>query len=498
MQNKAQSLNSTEPLMGNQIPIILAAVTAAAMGLYLLVSLNYYRIGFPLDDSWIHQTYARSLALAGKWEYFPGQSSAGGSTSPLWSLLLALGHFIKVDIFVWTFLLGGACLWGTATLAEWTTRHLIQGYRPAIPWVGILLACEWHLVWASVSGMETILQIFLVVLFFTLLNIDRGLTAAGLVVGLSVWVRPDGITLLMPLFISLMLAKTTLQNRVTNLLKATAGFALLFIPYLFFNLALTGTILPNTFYAKQTEYALLQQIPLYQRFYEQILQPLTGAGIFLLPALLFYTYRAIQKRDWTIISTCLWLLVYPGLYAIRLPVTYQHGRYAMPVIALFLLIGSLAAVEWFTAQGLRSQARLIRNVWALSTGLICALFLLIGASTYARDVAFIESEMVNTARWVAQNIPSDELLAAHDIGALGYFGNHKIIDLAGLISPEIIPIMRDQTRLAEYMSQNNVSYLVTFPNWYPDLIKGKTVKYTSGSNFGKVTQGENMTVFRWK
>ena len=69
------------------ILLILAGVTFASMYCFYLVCTNYYRGGFPLDDAWIHQTYARSLAQTGKWEFLPGQSSAGGSTSPLWSML---------------------------------------------------------------------------------------------------------------------------------------------------------------------------------------------------------------------------------------------------------------------------------------------------------------------------------------------------------------------------------------------------------------------------
>ena len=64
-------------------------------------------LGFPLDDSWIHQTYARSLAQTGRLAYGSARASAG-STSPLWTLLLSPGYVLPISPFLWTYLLGAA------------------------------------------------------------------------------------------------------------------------------------------------------------------------------------------------------------------------------------------------------------------------------------------------------------------------------------------------------------------------------------------------------
>ena len=53
-------------------------------------------------------------------------------------------------------------------------------------------------------------------------------------------------------------------------------------------------------------------------------------------------------------------------------------------------------------------------------------FIFLGAKSFAQDVAVIESEMVVTAKWVAENLPAESIIAAHDIGALGYFDDHEL------------------------------------------------------------------------
>ena len=158
--------------------LILALVTLGSVCSYLLVSAITYRTGFPLDDAWIHQTYARNLAMHGEWAFNPGKPSAG-STAPLWSVLLALGFLLKLAPYAWTYLLGALALWGITLLGENTLRELVPAYHPRFPWVGAVFALEWHLVWAAASGMETLLYALLAIAVLALVisgtqNISAG------------------------------------------------------------------------------------------------------------------------------------------------------------------------------------------------------------------------------------------------------------------------------------------------------------------------------------
>jgi hypothetical protein len=168
----------------------------------------------------------------------------------------------------------------------------------------------------------------------------------------------------------------------------------------------------------------------------------------------------------------------------------------MPVIPLFLVLGVLGISRIFS-KGTERITRIIKKVWVISIGVIAISFFILGAISFGNDVGFIESEMVVTANWIKNNIPSKAIVAAHDIGALGYFTDQKIVDLAGLVSPDIIPFIRDENKLALYMDEMKVNYLVTFPDWYPEMVKNSQVIFDSKGMFSGKFGGTNMEVFLW-
>jgi hypothetical protein len=140
-----------------------------------------------------------------------------------------------------------------------------------------------------------------------------------------------------------------------------------------------------------------------------------------------------------------------------------------------------------------------QTIWRASIVMLALAFIFLGARSYANDVAVIESEMVVTAKWVAANLPPDALVAAHDIGALGYFDDHKLIDLAGLISPEVIPFIRDEPRLADYLNRSSADYLIAFPGFYPLLTENAEIVFVTNSAIAPtIFNEENMAIYLWK
>ncbi|MCX6057658.1 MAG: hypothetical protein NTW69_05860 [Chloroflexi bacterium] len=465
--------------------------------IYLLASQISCAIGFPLDDSWIHQTYARNLALRGEWAFRPGIPSAG-STSPLWSALLAIGFLLHLSPFIWTFFLGAITLFSLAVLCEWAIRTLVESYQPRFPWIGIFIAFEWHLAWAAMSGMETLLHGLIVttVLVLLMTNSPRYLPL-GLLTGLSVWVRPDGLTLLGPVLLTIVLIEKDSRSRLTAIVRYIIGFGSLFVPYLLFNLAIGGAPMPNTFYAKQAEYASWQTIPIITRLGQMMLQLLVGPSLMLLPAVIGWLVKSVRQKIWGSLSALIWCAGYFFLYISRLPV-YQHGRYLMPAMPILFLFGLLAFAEFDKGKMFARYHWIAQTIWRASIVMLSIGFIFLGAKSYAQDVTVIESEMVVTAKWVAANLPQDALIAAHDIGALGFFDYHELIDLAGLVSPDVIPFIRDEPRLSNYLNQRGADYLITFPDFYPLMTANAEKTFVTNSPTTLILGQKNMVVYRWK
>ena len=481
----------------HRLIILVGLVGAFSLASYISASVWFHRLGFPLDDAWIHQTYARNLAMHGEWAYIPGQPSAG-STAPLWSATLAIGYWIGLDHYLWTFILGWISLVAMAALGVYGFRILAPQRAGAAIWIGVLLALEWHLVWAAGSGMETLC--FALIVLGVLLYLARGeinWLVCGLLIGLSVWLRPDGITLAAPAILLIYFGEQDWKKRFIASAYLASGILLLFLPYLVFNRLLAGAWWPNTFFAKQAEYSFLRSESIWKRISAQAMLPLVGVGVVLLPGIILVSWSALRRRAWGQIVGVLWFLGYVLIYAWRLPVVYQHGRYLMPAMPVYFIWSLAGLATWVQPASQIRWKRILSLAWLILIVLVLVSFWSLGLRAYALDVAVIESEMVDASLWVAGNTEPDALIAAHDIGALGYYAQRPLLDLAGLISPQVIPFMLDERKLEALLNSQGADYLVTFPGWYPYLVSRAEPLYATNGIFSPILGGENMTIYRW-
>ena len=346
----------------------------------------------------------------------------------------------------------------------------------------------------------------------------------GFVGGLLALTRPEGLGLVGLIGLA---AGWRLRRSPVRLLRTWvamgAGLALPLVPYLAFHYTTTGLPFPNTFYAKQEEYrAAITLDPLWRRWLTMAGVTLVGGQVLLLPGFVVAIWRSIFTDEKPVFSektgfyrvisnlqpptsnlllpAAYWFL-HLTLYALRLPVTYQHGRYQIPVIPFFIMLGVGGMAHLLRPDTRTLLPRVLSRATLAATALLCFTFLGLGARAYATDVAFIQGEMVATAHWLEDNTPAGSLIAVHDIGAVGYFTPRPLLDLAGLVTPEVIPFIADEARLIEFMQSQGADYVVFFPDWsdaYQRMAHDPRLEPIHATGFAwTLSQGRaNMTVYR--
>jgi hypothetical protein len=450
-------------------------VGAAFVGVivYVLASHLSGGVGFPLDDSWIHQVYGRNLGTRLEWAFIPGEPSAA-STSPLYTVMLAIGYALRVPFYLWTYAIGAIGLAATGLIAARLAEMLQPNDKRIGLIVGLITVTSWHFVWAAAAGMETInfcaFSLALIYLTWRRAQITIETTRAeiqngalfGLIAALLTLTRPEGAALVA--LCGGMIALVRPQRGFKNWLLWGVSGAIIFLivmsPYLLLNLRLTGGLLPNTSAAKQAEsYQILAQ-PFLVRVWNMIYPLIAGIQLVLLPGFvvaLRFLWKARQPLFWVAV---IWPVVLILLYAWRLPAPYQHGRYVIPALAPYFVLAGIGTISILNRRYFKLFPRVSSRALAGLVIVMLPVFWLMGMTLYVRDVRLINGEMVLAAQWMAENVPADKLFVTHDIGAIGYFAPRPIFDLAGLITPEIIPIITDPVAVTRLMEQRGAVYMM--------------------------------------
>ncbi len=446
---------------------VILAVGAAVLLLFLGAELRIAgEAGLPLDDSWIHLRFADNLAAGRGFAINPGASVAG-STAPLWTLLLALALALGLPGLLAAKLLGVLAYGATGLL----TRRL--GLALGFP-RGLALAAGLgavglgRLAWGALSGMEVPLAAALVAAGILLAVRGHDLGAAA-TLGAATLARPEAA-----LLVALHAASA---GRLAAAGARAAVAALVIAPAPAFNLWTIGGLLPGTAVAK-IEGGLLGRLTgvgdpwgaMGQRVLAYLVEwvGLLAADHLALPVLLVVGGIALRRSRlrWLILG----LVLHPVAMALLAPYrgpAFQTGRYSTHLIPLEVVVG---------VAGLGALLRALPPRFGLRPAVVglaaLALALTLGPASvaYAWGVQNISAMQVRLGRWVARETPPDALLAVNDVGALTYFGNRRIIDLMGLVTPDVVPARRQgDAGVLAYLERACPDYLVIFPAWFPGL-----------------------------
>ncbi len=90
--------------------------------------------------------------------------------------------------------MGWLTLTAIGLISIWMYRQFPLELPDTGVWVGLFMVLEWHLIWAAVSGMETLLfSLIVLAVLGMIIATKQSWFLLGLLIALSIWVRPDGL-----------------------------------------------------------------------------------------------------------------------------------------------------------------------------------------------------------------------------------------------------------------------------------------------------------------
>jgi hypothetical protein len=425
-----------------------------AVALLLATALMWPLRHYLTDDTFIHLQYARNLA-AGHGLVFNQGERVYGCTSPLWVALIADGMALGLNGLRVARALGFlATLWSVALFLQLMRRNL---QTPAVcavatvAWAGH----AWMLRW-SLSGMETPLAVALVLAGFVAFTEGRNWGArpvrTGALWALAALTRPEA-ALLLALWGVFLLVDTDSRPGLRRLVFGALPPLAIYGSWLLFARFYFGSVLPQTLLAKAVGPAGLE-VQL-ENLWRQV--RIVGATDGLMVALLLLAILAGGARVWTWrpptqraqrLLPWVWVVLVPALYVARgVPVL---SRYLLPLLPVLSWLGWRAGECW--SLGASPSPRTVRRTVLIGAS-VAALVLLQNLAVYRGAVlpqvrsfsAGLQGSLVPWGRWLREHTPERSSIATPDIGALGYFSRRRIVDLAGLVTPEMVPYLERES-----------------------------------------------------
>ena len=430
-----------------------------------------------IDDAFITFRYARNIVHGVGFVYNAGERVLG-TTTPLYTLWMAalslVTHTENYPILALV----------TNALADAISTYLLYHLGKRLsnsPLVGLGAALLWAIAPMSVTfaigGMETSVFILLMLATFTA-HLERRPYLTAVLAALSFLTRPDGVLIVALVFLQVLLEniKSQISNLKSKPPKSPGSplkfgiwrlifvFLLAIAPWTIFATAYFGSPIPQSVSAKSFGYLLSPEAGL-GRLIQHFSVPFFESDVFDLGSLvrlvIYLTlYLAATLAAFRRDSRSLPLLAYPVLYAAAFavgnPLIFRW--YLAPPLPAYML-GILLGV--YQLSNLKSQLpnfkgrianlHLRFEIGYLIFGAVIAFYSFTslrawtlhpehGPDRPAPKMAYIQLEQLyhQVAADLKSQVSPNTVIAAGDIGALGYDTGTHILDTLGLISPQTL------------------------------------------------------------
>ncbi|SFI08589.1 hypothetical protein [Bradyrhizobium sp. Gha] len=431
-----------------------AAIVIVLGALYLARSRVFF-----LADGYIFLAYARNIADHFSWAINPPELTFATS-SPLWTVLCAICAALIPKSYLPLAVqgLGMALFAGVMMALDSLFRRFAVPAGRSVLAIGIFAGIAFNGFYYAISAMETPLFMLLFIIFCLVIS-ERSvsLIAVGVVAGLLFLTRVEGVLVLPAYCVARLTLRISLRQLVGELVVIGAIFAVVIAPWQVFLFVKTGGALPTSGAGRLYLYlptvigtsvaeylatpypARLGYIPkiIYGNFVEH---PVVLASCLLpLVALIGVYFAALRSRiSASTMSLVSFLVTFCSLnlaiYVLFQPLIFQ--RYLIVALPSFIVAATVVLSERMPHSNERA--------WPI-LGVGVSLFVLV--VTHLAGVRYFDVPTTRDERVVGLFRALDEQtngncrLAAEPLGISAYFTHCYIIDLGGLINPDIWPLL---------------------------------------------------------
>jgi hypothetical protein len=470
----------------------------------ILAAAGWFLRDYTTDDTFIHLRYARNLLADGEFSFNPGDPTHGAS-SPLWVIVLALFLKLGLAPVTAAWVAGAAAGLGVLVLAEAIIARLSLPERWKTLLLVLMVADAWFLRW-TFSGMETPLATLLMLLLLWPLVSGRDLgwgrrreplwvryLGWGVAAGLLGLVRPE-MLVVAPLALPWLLWFEYFRARATEgpagsfrarphapLAAAAVGWLAAVLPWFVHARMTFGRFLPETVAAKSSGLTL-EPLALLANLARSAQQLAATQGFLYLGAVAVIVIVLLRNArpdaaptpfgrpswddpdaqeeatgahgtgPWSVWGPVAlvgiagtWLSVLAAGYALKQ--VWVISRYLSPLAPILLLSLAIMA-EWLVLGMDRLAVERVHCRRALGAAVVLTLalnaWLLVGQVVpHARNLrAGLDDCYLAMGDWLRENTEPGTVVAALDIGAVGWASDRQILDLMGLVSPRMLELGR--------------------------------------------------------
>lgn len=453
------------------LAVQLSAYGVAACVLWIVIWQCTGIGGYTLDDTYIHGALAKNLAESGTFGVVPGEF-AGASSSPLWTLLLAL-CFMPLGPQVWIFALM-VTVFGALLLERMNALMMVAGVPGAARLVIGLLALIYAPIGPVLStGMEHTMHAWaLVGLLVSLAKMPEKNQTIRDLGGLFLWAAAAAGARYESLFllpgVCLWLVGVRQWKTLATVMSGMAFPVLLYAAY---SLSHGGFALPNSLMLKG-DFGSVFQIKVLGLLWDYphlfvVLCFLVGSLLILLLA----GYRQAGRLWWLPAVMLVMLLVH--LQLAKLGWFYRYEAY---LIVVGLTVSSVAypvVAAWL------GRVSRWRRLCLVPCVVLMVLFLTmpLGWRTQQamQEIVPVAGNIHDQQRQMAAvvtHLGPGARVAVNDLGAVAFFSRARVLDLWGLGDNAMARAKcegrYDAGTLCKRLEESGTEYVICYPSWFLD------------------------------